>query len=885
MNQPTAPPEAQAHSPSAPPPRSHGAGPLPGSGIPNPHPLLFPGSVPSRARVIVVGGGIAGTSVAYHLAQLGWTDVLVLEQNLVAGGTTWHAAGMVTRLRTSSSMMRINQASADLYARLHALTGHDIGWRQVGSLVIAETPERLTQYHRATAMARFLGVECHPVGPADCGSRFPGIRTDDLLGGYWIPHDGYCRPAEVPVALALGALRAGVTVVEKIRVASLLTRDGRVTGVEIADGRRIEAEHVVLCGGMWTRQLAAPAGVAIPLHPIEHHYVVSHPIDGVSGSLPCTRDMDRSIYFRGEDIDTDIHTDADAEKLLGGSRRRRGALILGAFQETTKPWDVPRIPDDFSFQLLEPDWPKFHAPLLDAVHRIPVLAQVGFARFVNGPESFTPDNQWLMGEAAECRGLFVLAGFNSAGIASAGGAGKALAEWIVGGAMPFDLTSVDIRRFGPWANDTAFLRERVTEALGLHYQMAWPNREFTTGRNQRPSPLHDRLAAAGACFGVKGGWERPNWFARRHPGCAREPVVRYGFGRQNWFANHAFEHHACRQRVAVFDQSGFAKLAVRGPGALAALQWLATNNVDVPVGRLVYTGLLNHRGGYEADLTIARLADDDFLVVTGSAQGVRDADWIRRNAPPGAEFELKDITEEYAVLGVMGPLARDLLTRVSSRILSNAAFPFGSVQRLVLGASCDALALRVTYVGELGWELHVPARQAPNLHSLLTRTGEDLGLANAGHYAIQSLRLEKGYRAFGAELSPDESPLDAGLGFTVAWDKPGGFLGRDALLQQKSGGVRKRLALFALRDPEPCLWGGEPVLRNGVPVGYTTSGAYGHTVGASVAMAYVRDPGGAIVSADHIREGRYEIELNGRRLEARVSLEPFHDPRRLRVLA
>ena len=441
---------------------------------------------PSRAQVVIVGGGIAGTSVAYHLSELGWRDVLLLEQNRLGGGTTWHAAGMVTRLRTSSSMMRINQASADLYARLAGLVEHDVGWRQVGSLVIARTRDRLTQYHRTVAMARYLGVECHEVSPRECGERFPGMRTDDLSGGYWIPDDGRCLPAEIPIALARGAVRAGVKVIEHARVKKLLLRDGRVGGVRVVvgvEGRGgeaftdIEAERVVLCGGMWTRQLAAEAGVGIPLYPVEHHYVVSHPIPGVNGGLPCTRDMDGAIYFRGEDVE-------------GG-----GAVVLGAFQETTKPWEVARIPDDFSFQLLPEDWAKFASPLVEGRHRIPALGEVGFARFVNGPESFTPDNQWLMGETAELRGLFVLAGFNSAGIASAGGAGKALAEWMVGGGMPFDLTGVDIRRFGSWADDTAFLRVRVTEALGLHYQMAWPNREFTTGRGQRVSPLHARLAA------------------------------------------------------------------------------------------------------------------------------------------------------------------------------------------------------------------------------------------------------------------------------------------------------------------------------------------------------------------------------------------------------
>jgi len=830
-----------------------------------------PAALPSRARVVIVGGGIAGTSVAFHLAALGWTDVLLLEQNRLAGGTTWHAAGMVTRLRTSSSMMRINQASADLYARLPALSGHDPGWRPVGSLVLAQSADRLRQYHRTTAMARRLGVECHEISPSDCATRFPGLHTQDLVGAYWIPGDGRCLPAEIPVALARAASNAGVRILENTRVTALRTRHGRVTGVTVAPDLPLEAEVVVLCGGMWSRQLAATAGVAIPLHAVEHHYVVSNPVPDASGNLPCTRDMDAGLYFRGEDVP------------------HGGAILAGAFQQTTKPWDVPRIPDDFSFRLLPPDWPKFEAPLAAAIHRLPALAAAGFDRFVNGPESFTPDNQWLMGETAELRGLFVLAGFNSAGIASAGGAGQALAEWIVGGEMPFDLTSVDIRRFGPRDNDTAFLRERVTEALGLHYQMAWPNREFTTGRNRRTSPLHATLAQAGACFGSKGGWERPLWFARPDPGCATTPEMAYAFGRQNWFLNHAAEHRACRDSVAVFDQSSFAKLLVRGPDALRALQWLATANLDVAPGRLVYTGLLTPRGGYASDLTIARLTENSFLAITGSAQGPRDLAWIRHHAPPDASnFEIIDASESHAVIGVMGPRSRELLQSLTPNpaALDPAAFPYLTHQPLPI-AGTDVRALRVTYVGELGWELHVPAPNAESILSLILARGRDLRIpvSHAGHYAIQSLRLEKGYRAYGAELSPDESPLEAGLTFTVAWNKPGGFLGLEALAQRRSQGPSKRLALLALDDPLPILWGAEPVLRNGTPVGHTTSAAYGHTVGASVALAYLRNPDGRPFTDDEILRGSYTIELDGAQIPARASLRPWYDPDRRRILS
>jgi 4-methylaminobutanoate oxidase (formaldehyde-forming) len=843
-------------------------------------------SLPSQTRVLVIGGGVAGTSVAWHLIQLGVCDVVLVEQNRLAGGTSWHAAGMVGRLRVSSSMMRINQDSADLYAKLKELTGHDIGWRMVGSLLLARNHDRMVQFRRTTGVASHLGVECHEITAAEAQGKFPCLRVDDLAGAFWIPHDGRVLPGEVPLALAKGARAGGAQVLEGVRVTKLLSKDGRVTGAETHLGT-IQAEVVVLTGGMWTRQLALSAGVNIPLHPVEHHYVVSKPLPGADGNCPCTRDMDGSTYFRGEDLPD------------GG-----GGVLLGAFQRTTKIWDVPRVPDDFSFGLLEPDREKFSDPLAQGLLRIPGLKAAGFSKFVNGPESFTPDNNFLLGETAELRGLFVAAGFNSAGIACAGGAGKALAEWLLGGAMPYDLTGVDIRRFGGWANNRAFLRDRVTESLGLHYEMAWPNREPVTARNVRLSPLHERLKAAGACFGTKGGWERPNWFARPdaregrlssrpdesvapaaekpplpNAGYATIPEAAYSFGRQNWFANHAFEHRACRERVAVFDQTGFAKLLVRGADACAVLQRLCGNNVDVPPGKVVYTGLFNERGGFESDLTVVRVSRDEFYLITGSAQAARDASWLRWNLKSGECCEVVDVTAAYAVLGVMGPRSRELLSRIADADLGNAAFTFGTAQQIGIGMA-NVRAVRLTYVGELGWELHVPVEQAGHVYDLLMATGADLGVANAGHYAINSLRLEKGYRAFGAELSPDETPFEAGLAFAVDFTK--NFLGKTAMLAAKERPRKKLLATFVLNDSEPPVWGGEVIFRDGVGVGYTTSGSYGHTVGGGIAVGYVKN-GGEPVSPEWILAGRYELLVDGRRISATPHLKPVYDPRRERI--
>ena len=813
----------------------------------------MPSALPREANVVIVGGGIIGCSIAYHLAKLGWKDVVLLEQNELAGGTTWHAAGLIGRLRTTNSMTKINKYSAELYASLEQETGHPVGWKQVGSLILGRSRERMHQLHRTAAMAEWFGVEVQIISPEAALEKWPLIRIDDILGAAWLPHDGKLVPKDVTLALAKGARQRGAMLHEKIRVSEVLHQDGRATGVRTEQGD-IRADYVVLAGGMWARDLGLRCGVTLPLYPVEHHYVVTEPLPGAFDTLPVGRDPDLCLYFRGEG----------------------DAVMLGAFQAHSKAWNVEKIPDQFSFQLLDPDWEKFSEPLANGRHRIPALQTAKFAKFVNGPESFTPDNNFLLGETPELRHLFVASGFNSVGIASAGGAGKYLAEWMTDGQPSIDLWSVDVRRFAPWANNTRYLRERVTEVLGLHYQMAWPNREPETGRGLRRTAVHDRLAAQGASFGVKNGWERPNWFAR--PG--QSTGMEYSFGRQNWFENHAAEHRAARERVALFEQSGFSKFRVDGPDATRLLQRVCGNNVEVAPGRTVYTGLFNRRGGFESDLTVVRLAAEEYYLISGTSQTVRDPDWILRQAERGEQVRVTDVTTSFGVLGVMGPRSRELLQRVSEADFSNAAFPFGTARSIPIGQA-TVRAVRITYVGELGWELHVPMEQLGLVHDTLQAAGADLGLANAGHYAINSLRLEKGYRAWGAELSPDDTPLEAGLAFALDWTKP--FVGREPLLQQKAAGLKRRLAVFVLQDPGPVLWGSELLCRDGKPVGYTTSGSYGHTLGAAVGMGYINNPAG--VDAAFVEAGRYEIVINGTRHAARAHLRPPYDPDRARILA
>ena len=803
--------------------------------------------LPSRARVVVIGGGIIGTSVAYHLTRLGWTDVVLLEQGRLSGGTTWHAAGLVGQLRATESGTRLVQYSASLYESLEAEVGLATGWKRVGGVTVARTPDRMTQLRRTAASAAAYGLECELLTPAEALERWPLIRVDDLAGALWLPGDGTANPTDVTQALARGARQQGAQVFERTRVIDVLLRDGAVAGVRTESGD-IEAEVVVNCAGQWAAQIGAMAGVTVPLHSAEHFYVVTDQIEGVRPDLPILRDPDGYTYFKEE---------------VGG-------LVVGGFEPEAKPWLSPQdIPYPFEFQLLEEDWEHFSVLMDSALHRIPVLERTGIRKFYNGPESFTPDNQFLLGPAPEVRNFYVGAGFNSVGIASAGGAGRALAEWIVEGEATTDLTTVDIRRFARFQGNSRWLRDRVGEVLGLHYEIPWPDREMRTARPFRRSALHQVAADAGARFGSKMGWERPNYFAPAD----LEPVPTWG--RPDWLPYVAAEHAATREAVAVFDQTSFSKYLVTGPTAEADLQWLCTADVAVAPGRVVYTGMLNARGTYESDVTVTRLSATDYLVVSSAATTERDQDHIRRHLTPGSTTVIVDVSSSYAVLGVMGPASRTLLSRLTGADLVD--FPFATSREIDLGHA-TVRATRMTYVGELGWELYVPTEFAVGVHEDLMAAGVDLGVRRAGYYAIDSLRLEKGYRAFGRELTPDYGPVEAGLLFACKLRGDVDFLGRAAVEATRAAGPRRKLVSFALADPEVMLWGGELVLRDGAPAGQVMSAAWGATLGSAVGLAYLWDPDGGVVDKDWLHGASYEVDAGGTRCPASISLRPLVDP-------
>jgi 4-methylaminobutanoate oxidase (formaldehyde-forming) len=800
-------------------------------------------TLPDRAQVVVIGGGIIGASVAYHLAHLGITDVLLLEQGQLSSGTTWHAAGLVGQLRASESGTRLVQYSARLYQSLEAETGLSTGYKQCGGVTVARTPDRMTQLLRTAAAAEAFDLECEILTPAQAADRVPILRTDDLQGAIWLPFDGTANPTDVTQSLAKGARQLGVRIAERTRVIGIDVRDGAVTGVR-TDAGDVEADIVVNCAGQWAKAVGAMAGVTVPLHSAEHFYVVTEPIAGVDRMMPILRDPDGYTYMKEE---------------VGG-------LVVGGFEPVAKPWVAPdELPYPFEFQLLDEDWDHFEILMDSALHRVPALNETGIKKFYNGPESFTPDNQFVLGEAPEVRGMYVAAGFNSVGIASAGGAGRALAEWIVAGEPQSDLVGVDIRRFASFNANTQWLRARVGEVLGLHYAIPWPNREFDTARPFRRSAVHGLVSERGASFGSKMGWERPNFFAP----AGQEPTIDYSWGFQNWKPWVDAEQRATREGVALFDETSFGKLLVQGPDAPDLLQWLCTADVAVPVGRTVYTGVLNSRGTYEADVTVTRLAEDEYLWVTSAGSPVRDRDWIRRHAGD-SRVEVADVSGAYTVLAVMGPRSRDLLQSLSRSDLSDAAFPFGDSREIDLGFA-TVRATRLTYVGELGWELYVPAEFAVGVFELLEGAGREHRLAHAGYYAINALRLEMGYRAFGPELGPDYNPVEAGLLFATKLKTDIDFLGRAAVEQARADGVRRRLVSFVAAEPDVMMWGGELLLRDGVGAGQVTSAAFGATAGACVGLAYARRPDGQVVDLDFLDTGDWQVNVGGRVVDVAVS--------------
>ena len=812
--------------------------------------------LPQRARVVIIGGGVIGASVAYHLATAGCRDVLLLEQGQLSCGTTWHAAGLVGQLRASESGTRLVQYSTELYSRLATEVGQDTGFVRCGGVIVARTPERMVQLKRTAATAAAYGMSCEIITPEQAGELWPVMDTTGLCGAIWLPDDGKANPADLTYALAMGARDAGVVIAERTRVTGIAAARGAVTGVRTASGD-IEAEIVVNCAGQWAKQVGAWCGVSVPLHSCEHFYVVTEQIDGVHRDLPILRDPDGYTYFKEE---------------VGG-------LVVGGFEPNAKPWVAPdALPHPFEFQLLPEDWDHFSLLADEAQLRVPALRTTGIKKMYNGPESFTPDNQFLIGEAPECRNFFVAAGFNSVGIASAGGAGQALAQWILTGDPGIDLTASDIRRFAPFHGNNRWLRDRVGEILGLHYALPWPNRELATARPFRRSPVHHLLAAAGACFGSRNGWERPNFFARR----GDDPVIEYAWGAQNWLAACAAEQRAARRDVALFDQTSFSKYLLTGPDAEQALQWLCTADVAVEPGWTVYTGMLNERGTYESDLTVTRVSESDFLLISSAATTERDKHHIRTRMPAGARAALVDVTSAYAVFGVMGPRSRDLLAALSDADLSDDAFPFRASRQISLGYF-TVRATRITYVGELGWELYVPCDFAVGVFDLLTRAGGEFGLVNAGYYAIESMRLEKGYRAYGRELTPDYGPVEAGLGFACKLRTDISFLGREAVEKARAEGSRRRLVSLVASDPGTMMWGGELVLRDGVPVGQVTSAAWGAALGATAGLAYIRDPAGDPVTPEFVRTGSYQVNVGGEIQAVTMSLRPPFDPSGERV--
>ena len=816
-------------------------------------------ALPAQAEVVVIGGGIIGCSTAYHLARDHKAKVLLIEQGQLTNGSSWHAAGLVGQLRSSASITRLLKYSVELYSKLEAETGLATGWKQHGGLRLACNEDRWIEIKRQATTARSFGLEMQLMSPKEAQALWPLMDVSDLVGAAFLPTDGQANPADITQSLAKGARMHGATIREGVQVEGFETRNGRVAGVHTSQGT-IATEKVVLCAGLWSKHIGRMAGVSVPLQGMQHQYLVTEPIEGMPARLPTLRDPDRLCYYKEE---------------VGG-------LVMGGYEPNPIPWDLPAgkggAPEPFRFQLLPSDWDHFEQIMQLSLGRVPALGKAGIKQMINGPESFTPDGMFMLGEAPEVRGFFVGTGFNAFGIASAGGAGWALATWVMTGEQPMDLWVADLRRFSGLHRDDAFVRERTTEAYGKHYTIVFPHEEYTSARRRIVSPLYDCLSGMGAVFGAKLGWERPNWFAAA--GVRPEDV--YSMGRQNWFEAVGEEHRTVREKVGVFDQSSFAKFEVAGKDAEAALSWICANDVTAAPGKVTYTQMLNSRGGIECDLTVARLAPDLYYVVTGTGFRTHDLAWIAEHIPAGLDVRLTDVTEQHGVLSLFGPRARDVLARVTKADVSNAAFPFGRVQEVEV-AGHKLRALRITYVGELGWELHIPnAGMLPVLDALMA-AGREHGIRPVGYRALESLRLEKGYRAWGSDITPNDTPYDAGLGWAVKLKGNQDFIGRSALQAVRGKPLAKRLVCLTVSDPRIVLTGRETILRDGEPVGYLTSGGWGYSVAANIGYGYVRNPDG--VDEAYLKGGSYQLDVASEVVPAELHLGPLYDPGMARIKA
>ena len=811
-------------------------------------------ALPNKARVVIIGGGVIGCSVAYHLTKLGWEDVVLLERKQLTSGTTWHAAGLIAQLRATANMTKLAKYSQELYGGLEEETSVATGFKRVGSITVALTEERREEIYRQAAMARAFGVEVEEISNERVQEMYPHLNLEGVVGAVYLPLDGQGDPANIAFALAKGARQRGGLIKERVKVTGMAKNGSRVTGIDWTDENgnsgHIETDMVVNCGGMWGHEVGRMAGVNVPLQACEHFYIVTEAIEGLT-QLPVLRVPDEHAYYK-EDA---------------------GKFLLGAFEPESKPWAVDGIPDDFEFDQLQEDFDHFEPILEKAIERMPLLAEAGIHTFFNGPESFTPDDAYHLGLAPEMDNFWVAAGFNSIGIQSAGGAGMALAAWMDTGEKPFDLGDVDISRMQPFQGNKRYLEARSKETLGLLYADHFPFRQKATARGVRRTPFHQHLLDQGAVMGEIAGWERANWFANE----GQKPEYEYSWKRQNFFDNVAAEHNAVRNNVGMYDMTSFGKLRVEGRDAMVFMNYIGGGDYDVPVGKIVYTQFLNSKAGIEADVTVTRIEENCYLVVTPAATRLADQTWMRRNQ---GDFNvvITDVTAGEGVLAVMGPNARKLLQAVSPNDFSNAVNPFGTAQEIELGMGL-ARVHRVTYVGELGWEIYMPSDMAGHMFETLHEAGQDMGLKLCGMHMMDTCRIEKGFRHFGHDITSEDHVLEAGLGFAVKTDKPN-FIGRDAVLAKRETGLEQRLVQFKLTDAEPLLYHNEPILRNGENVGYLSSGGYGHHVGAAIGMGYVPCKGESVAE---LLASSFEIDVMGTRVKAEAQLKPFYDPKSERV--